>query len=398
MTKLRIKNFGPIGKGATDSKDGFIDISNLTLFVGSQGAGKSTVAKLFSSLCWVEKAVLVGKKTTKEVETLTFLKNLLSYQRIESFLKDESEVEYISDFIHITLGHKKLSIKTKNAEKYIRPQIQYLPSERNLVGIVDRFAQLPLLPDSMQGFLYVYDEVINSPEVQNSVLPIENLSVHYNKRKNKVELQSERYTVSLNEAASGFQSAVPLFLVTKYFIDTIKKRRVELKFKNVNEQKEFEKVLDKNKAFNSYFVNIIEEPEQNLFPNSQKNIIQFLLSSLNEDCQNKLILTTHSPYILETINNSIYAASLQEEGFKVDALVREQEQIDYDKVSAYVVKNGEIHSIKADDIMQIDPKEIDGCSEEINTVYSKLSEMEFSDGKYEWQRLEENLFPAHCCF
>ena len=303
MTKLRIKNFGPIGKGATDSKDGFIDISNLTLFVGSQGAGKSTVAKLFSSLCWVEKAVLVGKKTTKEVETLTFLKNLLSYQRIESFLKDESEVEYISDFIHITLSHKKLSIKTKNAEKYIRPQIQYLPSERNLVGIVDRFAQLPLLPDSMQGFLYVYDEVINSPEVQNSVLPIENLSVHYNKRKNKVELQSERYTVSLNEAASGFQSAVPLFLVTKYFIDTIKKRRVELKFKNVNEQKEFEKVLDKNKAFNSYFVNIVEEPEQNLFPNSQKNIIQFLLSSLNEDGQNKLILTTHSPYILETINN-----------------------------------------------------------------------------------------------
>jgi len=48
--------------------------------------------------------------------------------------------------------------------------------------------------------------------------------------------------------------------------------------------------------------------------------------------------------------------------------------------------------------MQIDPKEIDGCSEEINTVYSKLSEMEFSDGKYEWQRLEENLFSAHCCF
>lgn len=380
MTKLRIKNFGPIDKGFKDSKDGFFDVSNLTIFVGSQGAGKSTVAKLFSSLCWVEKAVLVGKKTIKEVETLTFLKNLLSYQRIESFLNDESEVEYSTDFVHISLSHKKLSFKTKNAEKYIRPQIQYLPSERNLVGIVDRFAQLPLLPDSMQDFLYVYDEVINSQEVQNSVLPIEKLSVHYNKRKNKIELQSEKYTVSLNEAASGFQSAVPLFLVTKYFIDTIKKRSRELKFKNVNEQKEFEKVLDKNRAFNSFFINVVEEPEQNLFPNSQKNIIQFLLSSLNENIRNKLIITTHSPYILETINNSIYAATLQKEGFMADSLVEKQKQIDYDKVSAYVVKNGEIHSIKADDIKQIDPKEIDGCSEEINEIYSKLSDMEFSNG------------------
>ena len=109
MTKLRIKNFGPIDKGFKDSKDGFFDVSNLTIFVGSQGAGKSTVAKLFSSLCWVEKAVLVGKKTIKEVETLTFLKNLLSYQRIESFLNDESEVEYSTDFVHIALSHKKLS-------------------------------------------------------------------------------------------------------------------------------------------------------------------------------------------------------------------------------------------------------------------------------------------------
>ena len=105
-----------------------------------------------------------------------------------------------------------------------------------------------------------------------------------------------------------------------------------------------------------------------------------MLSSLNENIQNKLIITTHSPYILETINSSIYAATLQKKGFMADSLVEKQKQIDYDKVSAYVVKNGEIHSIKADDIKQIDPKEIDGCSEEINAIYSKLSDMEFSNG------------------
>ena len=379
MCKLRIKAFGPIVKGFSDSQDDFFDICPLTVFVGNQGAGKSTIAKLFSSLCWVEKAVLIGKKTLKEVETQVFLKNLLSYQRIYSYLSDESEIEYLTDFIQIRVVKKRLAVTIKNVEGYVRPQIQYIPSERNLVGIVDRFAQLPLLPDSMQDFLYVYDEVINAPEIQNSLLPIENLNVRYNKKKNKIELQSNSYTVTLNEAASGFQSAVPLFLVTKYFIDSIKRRITELKFKNVSEKKVFEKEPDKSKAFNSCFINIVEEPEQNLFPNSQKSIIQFLLTSLNEDLENRLILTTHSPYILETINNSIYAAALQKNGFKADSLVPKNMQVPYDAVAAYVVKNGEIRSIKADDIHQIDPKEIDGCSEEINTVYSRLSDMEFSD-------------------
>ena len=193
--------------------------------------------------------------------------------------------------------------------------------------------------------------------------------------------------MSLNEAASGFQSAVPLFLVSKYFADSTKNRASANKFKNVSEKKDFEKELDErksngdflNKAFNSCFINIVEEPEQNLFPNSQKSIVQFLLECLSENQNSKLVVTTHSPYILETINNSIYAATLQENGFDVNCLVSKNRQISYGNVSAYVVKSGEIHSIKADDIKQIDPKEIDGCSEEINSVYSKLSDLEFSD-------------------
>ena len=52
MKKLFIKNFGPIKNGFTDSEDGFFDISKVTVFVGEQGAGKSTIAKLIS-LLWV---------------------------------------------------------------------------------------------------------------------------------------------------------------------------------------------------------------------------------------------------------------------------------------------------------------------------------------------------------
>lgn len=47
MAKLRIKYFGPITE-CFDSEDGFIDFSKLTLFIGDQGTGKTSVAKLFS--------------------------------------------------------------------------------------------------------------------------------------------------------------------------------------------------------------------------------------------------------------------------------------------------------------------------------------------------------------
>lgn len=51
--KLKVRNFGPIRDGFGD----FIDFDKVTVFCGPQGSGKSTVAKLFSTLSWVEKAL-----------------------------------------------------------------------------------------------------------------------------------------------------------------------------------------------------------------------------------------------------------------------------------------------------------------------------------------------------
>ena len=39
-----------------DSEDSFIDFSKLTLLIGGQGPGKTTVAKLFPLCSWLEKA------------------------------------------------------------------------------------------------------------------------------------------------------------------------------------------------------------------------------------------------------------------------------------------------------------------------------------------------------
>ncbi len=42
MSRIKIKNFGPI-KGHQHN-DGWIDLKKVTVFVGNQGSGKSTVA------------------------------------------------------------------------------------------------------------------------------------------------------------------------------------------------------------------------------------------------------------------------------------------------------------------------------------------------------------------
>jgi len=66
MNKIRIKNFGPIKEGYLEN-DGWMDIKKVTVFIGSQGSGKSTVAKLFSTLSWLEKDMTRGITTLENV-------------------------------------------------------------------------------------------------------------------------------------------------------------------------------------------------------------------------------------------------------------------------------------------------------------------------------------------
>jgi len=55
MSRIKIKNFGPIIDG-NQTNDGWIDIKKVTLFIGNQGSGKSTIAKMISAFMWLEKS------------------------------------------------------------------------------------------------------------------------------------------------------------------------------------------------------------------------------------------------------------------------------------------------------------------------------------------------------
>ena len=47
-----------------------------------------------------------------------------------------------------------------------------------------------------------------------------------------------------------------------------------------------------NKYTNSFFLNVVEEPAQNLFPESQMKNLAFLLEAANVNDENKIVMTS----------------------------------------------------------------------------------------------------------
>ena len=73
----------------------------------------------------------------------------------------------------------------------------------------------------------------------------------------------------------------------------------------------------------SKVLRIIEEPEAHLFPVAQKNLIELLALMVNQNDDNQLIITTHSPYILTVFNNLLFAQRVVDKNPSAEAEVAE---------------------------------------------------------------------------
>jgi predicted ATP-dependent endonuclease of OLD family len=60
-------------------------------------------------------------------------------------------------------------------------------------------------------------------------------------------------------------------------------------------------------VFPEILLRVIEEPEAHLFPVAQKQLIELLVFLANAQTENQVIITTHSPYVLTTLNNLLFA-------------------------------------------------------------------------------------------
>ena len=375
VSNITIRNFGAIKEQSTP-----IEIKKVTFFIGNQGSGKSTVAKLIATFMWIEKALVRGNYNKKWFERKNRLKNtFLPYHRIENYLKENTFIQYKGDAYTITYEKEFLKFEEKKNNDYSLPQIMYVPSERNFIAYVKKPKELKLSSDALKEFLTEFD---NSKEiVKNLELPINEAILDYDKLNDTLNLKGEDYKIKLTEASSGFQSFVPIYMVSSYLGKSVGKQS-EIKVEMSGDEKDrFRKEVEKiysskelteeqkriaisvlSKKFNkTSFVNIVEEPEQNLFPTSQRDMLYSLLKINNEIPANKLIITTHSPYLVNYISVAVEAGNIQNKANKeqigkiipISALVKSEDLAIYelDEKEGTVKLLGDYNGIPSDENM-----------------------------------------------
>ena len=210
----------------------------------------------------------------------------------------------------------------------------------------------------MQEFKEIFQEAKTNLKDRKSInLPIEGASIEYNQVNDILYVKGDDYKIPLSDSASGFQSVVPMYVVAEYLPkiteteqqmdDSEREQFIEqstLILKNPRYTQEQKNILLSRLAdginIQSVF-NIIEEPEQNLFPTSQRSMLFALLKFNNVSEHNSLIITTHSPYIVGNMTLAIKAAELygktsnNEDKKKIANIVPEASSINADDVIIY---------------------------------------------------------------
>lgn len=132
----------------------------------------------------------------------------------------------------------------------------------------------------------------------------------------------------------------------------------------------FQFILDHKKCFF-----LIEEPEAHLYPEAQKKIVE-LIALLFNSASNRILITTHSPYILGAINNLLLAGQIGTHNEAVRSVVNPKIWMDVNRIGAYFISNGVLENIIDPELLLIQNEAIDSASTIINREFDALYEMQ----------------------
>lgn len=440
-SKLVVKNFGPI-------KNVELELSNVNVFIGPQSSGKSVLAKIYTIFKAPRKFLKLSDVIDDQEVLETSIsegsfKSILSEYNINSFLRHDTEIQFYSGLHDLTYKNGKINYEPKllkeyrrleklnedfNANidtiknsvigfgrkliyfrssvrriiggkgyapwsgKYIKNLTQenfieileiirelevylstntslYIPAERNFINIIKKNAlnlQLNNVPIPKHILLFGAEmEKINLTEVDLGFL--HKGLVYRNIDGEDVIFTDDDNKIRLSEAASGVQSAIPVILPI-------------LAHDGITSHRSF----------------VIEEPELNLFPSAQYELIKKLESSRYEpywdDHGSIHTYTTHSPYILSALNNLLYAHKVEailEERYSQEATETDEHifsardailkvvptSINPDYFTAYQINNGLATSIYDKNVGLIVDNFIDYASDNINEDFEALMEL-----------------------
>lgn len=91
----------------------------------------------------------------------------------------------------------------------------------------------------------------------------------------------------------------------------------------------------------------LEEPEENLFPKTQAEVIFHLLQEIfSSERENSLYLATHSPYVLYALNNAILANIIKKDDLQLSMFKYADVKFKASDISVWQIKNGTIERIE----------------------------------------------------
>ena len=388
MAHIIIKNIGPI-------KEVELDLNKINVFMGPQSSGKSTIAKIISFCLWVEKNVCLFRDTL-DIE-LNFQKILEDYHQLHGYFDRESYIHYKTEYVVIDFRAKQERAtiftleKKQNALDYKRSKIIYVPAERNLIAL-PYWTTFKLSDDNLKSYASDWNFVRSmfNKEIPLHIKPL-NVSYYYDERERKdyISLSDKNRPIILTDSSSGIQSATSLYLLNKVYCQYREKLS---EFSSIEDEETFSKVYKeqlyystiredpddipesdrffykkrflvvkpgtKEKAIRildnyteiQYIQSIIEEPELNLFPDTQQALMYELMADAVVS-DNRMVITTHSPYILFALNNCVMGGlvgkNIPEE--KKSAFPSFASWINPSLVSVYEIHDGTIKCIQDED-------------------------------------------------
>lgn len=373
MRKLKIKHIGPVQAAE-------VTLRRFNFFIGPQSSGKSTIAKVLSTCTWIEKEAVTSNNPNQFALRDDFLWYFVFFHKMEGYFCDQSEIDYESDAVRITYVGGTPAVEIKGEEDYSMFKICYIPAERNMVTLTE-LRRVEFGETNIRSFLFDWFDARES-FVGNRKMDILHLGTQYfydsDNRQSKDRLSfsgGQDDSISLGCASSGLQSVTPLVLSLNYF-----SRRYFEDYgrKNSRENKEKEERMDnwlsekygsrssdlleaKQRLSNPHQTSfIVEEPEQNLFPDTQSELLDEMVRLCCGERRHELTVTTHSPYILNQLNLMFK---------RFDMGDAEAVGLDYDDVSVYAVDNGGVADLKVRNAHLVNPEYLSAPIDRIYEMY-----------------------------
>jgi len=431
MHKLIIKNFGPI-----ESCE--VKLNKITILIGPQSSGKSTISKLFYFFLHIrdEFSRFIIKEYEKDSNKLIIDFSKLIRRRFIEFwgpIPQDNDLYlkyYYNDdvFIEIKLDSAKHKFIDPTFSKNINDQLTRHVEEFKSKSVTNDgkfsfFNNASVLANEMSSTEKIENLINESKKLFNfkeellfipagrsllSTISDQLQNIHPHQLDYPMRIFIERINLTKSFFSKSLEDLVKekqvlgdegvWFSATRKVSSLIRKI---LKGEYIHD-KEGGKLYINNKHFTkinfassgqqesiwillSLFLVVlekakvkvfIEEPEAHLFPIAQKEIVE-LMSYMAKTLETKFILTTHSPYVLSALNNHIYANELGKNyPEKVAEIIHSNSWVKYNDIAGYFVSNGKLSNLCDDKLKVIKTEIVDSASDKINLEYDNLFNIE----------------------